>query len=492
MTTKTPDTPEIIAARTPADFAYYASRGEWELAPHLAYLHRKLLRVAAPAGTCNRLMISMPPRHGKSELTSQYFPPWFLGTFPHKRVILTSYEHDFAASWGAKARDILKEYGPRVWGVHVAKDRQASDDWGIQNAKGGMVCAGVGGAITGRGADLLIIDDPVKSGEEAVSETYRNRAWDWYRSTAYTRLEPGGRIIIIQTRWHEDDLTGRVMANAKATGEVWENVTFPALAEEGDALGRKVGEALWPSRYPVSVLEVIRKAQGKFWPALYQQRPAPDGGSLFRQDYWRFYVDFEKPAVFDEVLQSWDMAFKDTKTSDFVVGQVWGRKGAQIYLLDQWRARMDFAETLKAVKAMTARWPQATLKLVEDKANGPAVISALRSEVYGLVAVNPQGGKHSRAQAILPLVQAGNVILPSRGDAPWIEDFTLEAASFPVGAHDDQVDAMTQALSRFLWVKEEAEPEARPDPGRRIDLILADEKRRAEEELGPPQEGYTW
>ena len=435
----------------PAAFAWLASQGQWRISPHLDLLAERLLDVAQ--GKCRRLLIQMPPRHGKSEFASAHFPAWYLGTFPDRRVILASYEHDFAASWGAKARDRFAAWGPHLWRLWVRKNKQAADDWQIAGRAGGMVCAGVGGPITGRGADLLIIDDPVKSAEEANSQTYRNRAWDWYRATAYTRLEPGGSILLIQTRWHEDDLAGRVLAEAAKTKERWEVINLPALAEEGDILGREEEEPLWPERYPAQALGEIRQSIGSYWwQALYQQRPAPPEGALFRRSWWRYY-----DAIPDDLQECWlsvDCAFKATEDSSYVVIQVWGRRWAELYLLDQWRQRADFVLTLEAIQAMAGHWPQATLKLVEDKANGPAVISMLQRRVPGLVAVQPQGGKLSRAQAILPLVEAGNVRLP-RG-APWLEEFLAECDTFPVGVHDDQVDAMSQALTRQVWLLREA------------------------------------
>jgi predicted phage terminase large subunit-like protein len=444
------------ASLDPAAFAWLASRGQWQVAAHLDLLAERLLDVAQ--GKLKRLLIQMPPRHGKSEFASAHFPAWYLGTFPERRVILASYEHDFAASWGAKARDRFAEFGPVLWRLAVKRDKQAADDWQIAGHAGGMVCAGVGGPIMGRGADLLVIDDPVKSAEEADSETYRSRAWDWYRATAYTRLEPGGAILLIQTRWHEDDLAGRVLAEAAKTGERWEVIKLPALAEDGDVLGRAEGEPLWPERYPLRALQEIRESIGPYWwSALYQQRPAPPEGALFRSSWWRYY---EVAPALDEQLISVDAAFKATDDSDYVVMQVWGRRGAEFYLLDQVRERMDFVATCQALINLSAKWPQATVKLIEDSANGPAVVSALHSKIHGIVPVKSKisggisdGSKVGRAQAILGLVEAGNVYLPQADKAPWVAEFTAECQSFPRGVHDDQVDAMTQALLRWLWAK---------------------------------------
>ena len=458
------------ATLDPAAFAWLASRGQWQLAPHLDLLAERLLDVAQ--GKLKRLLIQMPPRHGKSEFASAHFPAWYLGTFPDRRVILASYEHDFAASWGAKARDRFTEWGPALWRLWVKRDKQAADDWGIAGHAGGMVCAGVGGPITGRGADLLIIDDPVKSAEEANSETYRQRAWDWYRSTAYTRLEPGGALILIQTRWHEDDLAGRVLAEAAKTGEQWEVINLPALAEGGDVLGRQSGEALWPDRYPEEQLEQIRESIGSYWwSALYQQRPAPPEGALFREEWWRYWE--ELPAC-EEMMLSVDCSYKEGRDNSFTVIQAWGRAGGKLYLVDQWRRQCGFNEARAGVQQMAARWPRAHAKLIEDKANGRAVIESLRSEIAGIVPVEPKGGKYSRAQAVLPLLEQGKVYLPQPSRLPWVNELMAEARSFPAGAHDDQVDAMTQALQRWIWVKEVPPPEPeRPPSGRTVAAIQA-------------------
>ena len=203
---------EQWAQQSPAHFATLASLGRWRIADHLGLLNRKLLDVAE--GRINRLLITMPPRHGKSEFASKYFPAWFLGRYPEKRVILASYEADFASQWGRKVRDLLEHHGSRLFGVMVRHDSKAADRWELADHGGGMQTAGVGGAITGKGADLLIIDDPVKNAEQANSDVYREKTWEWYTSTAYTRLEPGGAVILIQTRWHEDDQIGSTRLNS--------------------------------------------------------------------------------------------------------------------------------------------------------------------------------------------------------------------------------------------------------------------------------------
>lgn len=409
-------------------------------------LNRKLVDVAT--GRTKRLMVFMPPRHGKSELVSRYFPAWYLGLFPDKRIILASYEADFAATWGRKARNLLEEFGPSLFGVRVSAESSAASRWDLENREGGMVTAGVRGPITGKGANVAIIDDPVKNDQEAMSETYRDAAWDWYRATFSTRIQEEGAIILVMTRWHEDDLAGRLLREQESGGDSWEIVNLPALAEDNDPLGRAPGEALCPALFTRATLERTKIRVGSYWwNALYQQRPSPDEGGVFKRSWWRFYRQL--PSHLDEVIQSWDMAFKETASGSYVVGQVWGRKSADKYLMDQVRAHMDFPTTLQAVRTLSAKWPQARAKLVEDKANGPAVIATLKREIPGLIAEEPQGGKEARAAAVSPDVEAGNVYLPDPSIAPWVHDFIEECVAFPKGAHDDQVDAMSQALLRL-------------------------------------------
>lgn len=274
--------------------------------------------------------------------------------------------------------------------------------------------------------------------------------WNWYLSTFYTRLEPGAAVIICATRWHEDDLIGRLL---KAQGEgrdQWRVVNLPALAEPGDMLGRPEGAALWPWRYDEEALAGIRKAVGSYtWAGMYQQRPAPPEGSIFQRRWWKRYAIMPSPHRFDTVLQSWDLSFKDTSSADYAVCQVWGRIEGDFYLLDQVRDRMDFPTTVQTFKDMARRWPQSHLKLVEDAANGPAVIAALARTIPGIVAVPATGSKEARAHAVTPFVEAGNVYLPEAALAPWIGEYIEELSGFPNATFDDQVDATTQALSRL-------------------------------------------
>ncbi|ADD68982.1 uncharacterized phage protein [Denitrovibrio acetiphilus DSM 12809] len=405
---------------------------------HHRVLAEKLMELES--GTSGRLMVLMPPRHGKSELASVRFPAWFLGRNPERRVIATSYSARLAENFGRKVRDIVSN--PKfslTFRTGLSSKSKAADRWETK-AGGGYIAAGVGGSITGMGGDLLIVDDPFKNQEDADSNNYRDKVWDWYQSTLYTRIEKGGRIVVILTRWHEDDLAGRLLEDGS---DKWEVVSFPALAEVDEQF-RSAGEPLWESKYSLDDLQNIKNAVGtRVWNALYQQRPAPDDGAVFKKSWFRFYEDVPD---FEQMVQSWDMTFSGGDGSDFVVGQVWGIKGAQRYLVDQVRGRMDFMSAVHALREMTAKYPQAKAKYIEDKANGPAVISALKNEIQGLIPVNPQGSKVSRAVAVTPMLEAGNVFL-KRG-AKFSSELIDEAALFPSGRNDDMVDAMTQALSQ--------------------------------------------
>lgn len=433
---------------------------EYEAAPHheriANYLH------AIERGTLERLIVVMPPRHGKSTLISEHFPAWFLGRNPDKRIIACSHTSALAEFFSRRARNKITDPRWPFSDVTVAADLAGVQKWDIAGHRGGYVSAGVGGAITGMGADCLVIDDPVKSAAEAESQTYRDAAWEWFTATALTRIEPQGSAVIVGTRWHDDDLIGRVLAAPDAA--LWTVLHLPAI-DEG-------GHALWPAHYPVDDLEARRIAIGnRNFESLYQGRPSAEAGGTLKRHWWRFWhmpgqplppVPMKGPGgtpvfcpvvalppTFDDSLQSWDMTFKQTTDGSFVVGQAWGKTGANRYLIDQYRAQVDFPDAVLAVKAMTAKWPWILAKLVENKANGPAVVSTLRNNVAGLIEVEPEGGKEARANAASPVVESGNVYLPHPHLAPWVDGFIDECASFPFAKNDDQVDAFSQATIRF-------------------------------------------
>ncbi|WP_245599936.1 phage terminase large subunit [Paenibacillus harenae] len=420
---------------------------------HLDVLDETLIKVSE--GTLKRVIVTMPPRHGKSERVSKKFPAWHVGRNPGDEIILASYSVDLSRGFSRIARDTLIA-NQDMFGINVDPANQSAESWGTEGYRGGVTAAGVGGAITGKGAKIAIIDDPVKNAEEADSETMREKIWEWYTSTLYTRLTPDGRIIVVMTRWHEDDLVGRLLkkeadeiAEGTHKGERWTVINFPALAEKDDYLGRAEGEPLWPEfGFDQNRMEQIKVDVGsRVFNALYQQRPSAADGNFLKRDWWRYY---ENPPIFASMLISVDAAFKDEDDSDYVVIQAWGRTGPNMYLVDQVRAKLNFPATLQSIRNMVAKYPEAHLKLIEDKANGSAIIQTLQREIPGILGINPEGGKVARVNAVSAYIESGNVYLPRTS---WTQDFVEEAASFPNGKNDDQVDAMSQALHRFIYVR---------------------------------------
>lgn len=444
---------------TPGDLAQYIDPRTVQTEA-LQLLDRHLVDLAE--GRSDRLIWTMPPQEGKSQRIARFYPLWLLLRAPDTRIAIVSYEADVARRWGRAVRNDIATH-PEL-GLTVRHDTSAAHEWQLDGHDGGIVTAGIGGALTGRPVDVLIIDDPVKGRAEADSEAFRNAAWDWWTETGSTRLAPDAPVVLDMTRWHEDDLAGRLLASESA--DEWAYVNVPAQADhdpaksETDPLGRQPGEWLRSARRrTVAMWERIRRQVGsRAFAALYQGRPAPAEGGILKRAWWVFYPrpravqksDGTWHAIgVDEVFQSWDCAFKDTKTSDWVVGQVWARRGSKSWLLDQVRDRIDCPATIKQVELVSAKWPQAKRKLIEEKANGAAVIQALRGSIPGLIAVNPTDSKEARANAVAPFVEGKDVELPDPSFAPWIAGFVDECAAFPNGANDDQVDACTQALIRI-------------------------------------------
>lgn len=410
-----------------------------------------------------RLIISTAPRHGKSELVSRKFPAFLLGQNPDASIIACSYSADLASRMNRDVQRIIDSQAykelfcdttlsnPHIFATDTSHSQRNSNLFEIVNHRGSYRSTGVGGGITGMGGDYIIIDDPVKNREEADSPTYRDKVYDWYTSTLYTRLEKDGCILLTMTRWHEDDLAGRLLQKMQQEdADQWTVLNLPAVCEYPKPAYdiREEGQALWAWKYDEKALAKIKTAIGsRDFTALYQQRPSPGEGGTFKRGWWKYYTAL--PNDLCDFVQSWDCAFKGKDSSDFVVGQVWARQGANRYLLDQVRGRMGFTETLQAMRNLSAKWPQAIRKLVEDKANGPAVIDVLKRELTGLVPVEPLGGKIARANAAAPAIEAGNVYLPDPKIAPWVGDFVEEHVKFPNDIHDDQVDAQSQANAYY-------------------------------------------
>lgn len=435
-----------LARQSPAGFAEVVSGGRWVNAPHLSLINKNIMRIVN--GEINRLMVFLPPRHGKSMLLSQYLPAWYLGTFPDNRIILTSYEADFAAQWGRRARDLLEEHGNIFPGnIRVRSDSSAANRWDIADHSGGMVTAGVRGPITGKGANCIIIDDPVKNAEEAASQTYRDRAWEWYKSTLYTRLEPGGAIILIQTRWHENDLAGRILNEMyQEDGEQWEIISIPAIAEQNDVLGRQVDDPLWPERFPIDELNKIKTTLGSYWfAALYQQRPAPAEGGLFKRHWFEIVDDYPRDC---SQVRRWDLASSQNK-GDYTAGLKLGEKNGIFYVIDLKHIQENPAGVEYLIKQTAELDTERTAVRMEQEPGSSGVntidhYARFVLKGYNFHGVRSTGSKIERARSVSAAAEAGNVKIVK---APWNSTFLDEVGIFPNGAHDDIVDTLTGAFS---------------------------------------------
>ncbi len=415
--------------------AHYITAGNYKLAKHLNLINEKLLDVFA--GRTKRLIINMPPQHGKSELISRYFPMWYLGHRPDHKIILVSYQGDYAASWGKKARNVFKEYGGKLFGLKVEGVGSASE-WGIMGHDGGMKTSGVDGSVTGRAANIMIIDDPHKNEKEALSKLKREQAWDFFRATAYTRLAQDGAIIIIMTRWHYDDLTGRIL---KEELDNWEVLSLPAVAKDNDPMGRQAGEALWEYKHSIESLHDKKKTMGSYWfSAEYQQEPIATEYQIFKPEWWNFYTETPNCPY---VIQVWDTAFKNGQENDYSVCATWGVCDKKLYLLDLWRGKPIFPDLLRLVVTQYNMHKPRVI-LIEDAASGQDLIPVLRRDTHLPIRGVKAIGKEIRAHIVSPIVESRKIFLPE--SALWLVDFINEHSEFPHGQHDDIVDTTTMAI----------------------------------------------
>ena len=405
-------------------------------------------RVAS--GDLKRLIINMPPRHTKSEFASYLLPSWFLGKFPEKKIIQTAHTAELATGFGRKVRNLVSsEDYQKVFDTKLSSDSKAAGRWNT-NMGGDYFAIGVGGAVTGKGADLLIIDDPhseqeAKQGNPAVFDN----VYEWFTSGPRQRLQPGGAIIIVMTRWSKRDLTGQILKNAGKDGvDQWEIIDFPAIMPSG--------VPLWPSFWPKEALEALKaELPVAKWEAQYQQNPTSEEGAIIKRDQWRIW-EKEKPPQCDYIIQSWDTAFEKNNRADYSACTTWGvfahanKSGdikSNIILLDAFKARMEFPELKKQALELWKEWEPDTL-IVEKRAAGAPLIYEMRKMGIPLSEFTPGKGndKISRVNAISDLFASGVVWCP---ETRWAEEVMDEMASFPNGDHDDLVDSSSQALMRF-------------------------------------------
>lgn len=462
-----------VRSATPLGWARYASGGTFKAAPHLLLLNRVLMAAAAGEKWASRVIVEMPPRHGKSEFISKFFPSWYLGLYPDRRVVIATNADTLSADFSRWNRDVLDAYGRDLFGVRVRHDSSANKDWRIDRRRGGMFATTIGGALTGRGADLAIIDDPIKNDREALSETYRTRNREWYRSTLRTRMEPTGAIVVVQTRWHEDDLAGWLQTEYP---DEWLVVSLPAVAEgdeelflpddpETPAWVRPNGAALWPQRFDGDALARLCHDLGgpesHWWTALYQQRPSPLGGGILKPDAFRRYRPVEdgylldRPAGPDVVsatalrkFGTMDLATSQSTQADYTVMAVFGITGPDLLLLDVFRGRLEGPD-LPRLAARVATSYRLSYVGVESVGFQTSTVQDMRRgnpherpprPPLPVKALRPEGDKVSRALTLAARMGGGQVYVPE--SAPWLPALFSEMAAFPHGKHDDQVDAL--------------------------------------------------
>lgn len=481
--------PKLKTELAQRSLSYFAKQAWHVVEPSTEYTHGWHIDAicehleAVSNGQIRNLIINIPPRHAKSLLVSVFWPVWTWATKPEIRWLFASYADGLAVRDSLKCRRIiLSPWYQSQWGnvFQLTGDQNAKTRF--ENSKTGYrIATGVGGLSTGEGGDIVAVDDPIKS-FDASSLAARESVIDWWDLAMSTRLnnpKTSAKVVIMQ-RLHEQDLTGHLLSKMQSGGEHYEHLCLPAEYEETKrvtVLGwrdpRTVSNVLlWPERFDRKSIDGLKQALGSYGTAgQLQQHPAPTEGGMIKRAWWRFWIGKDTnpppvttrlgdgtvyehpqvvlPDVFDDMIQSWDMTFKDTKGSDFVAGGVWGKQQANSYMLDLTHKRMDITATIRAVQDLSLKWPETYAKIVEDKANGPAVIGMLQGQVSGLIAYDPKAGKEGRVNAVSPQIESGNVYLPHPTIAPWVDAMIDECASFPNGAHDDMVDQMTQALLRW-------------------------------------------
>ena len=442
----------------------------WRRVPHLDLISRS---VSTLPDSPLRLLISLPPQHGKSEIVSHWTPVWFLSNWLQRKVGLASYAAEFASGWGRKARDTIVAT-PEL-GIGIRPDLSSASMWEL-TAGGGMMTSGVGGPLTGHGFDLLIIDDPIKNRQEANSAAVRRHLWEWWRSTARTRLRPGGSIIIVQTRWHEDDLIGMLLGamgegDADYPEDTWEHIRLPALAETGDPLGRGEGEPLWPGRYGEASLAATRLAIGpQEWAGLYQQRPSPMGGSVFSaQDFRYFRIDRDSETfvlttpqgpVYVNLADCFRFTTVDTASSmreraDYTVAATWALTGDRdMLLLDVARVRIESPDIVPLMSQVHAKLEPGYMGV-----EGASVFQAARRAGLPVRKLNPDTDKWTRDQPAAARMSAGTVYFLA--GAPRLRDLEDELLAFPNGAHDDQVDCLSYAALEVVRGRARGRTQAR-------------------------------
>lgn len=391
----------------------------------------------------------MIPTHNSVTITESLVS-WYMGKHPNHSCIIASYNTDFAERFGRRNKEKIEQYGEAIFGISVG-GKSSNQEFELDGTAGRCVSRGMLSGITGNSGHLIIIDDPLKTREEAYSQTTRDKLWEEWSFSIKSRYQDVTKVVVIMTRWHDDDLAGRIIRNEN-------NVTvlnLPLEAEENDPLGRKVGDSLCPelgkdNAWVKEFKEGFLKTEGgtMAWNALMQGHPTSEDGNMLKREWWQYYDELPECG---DWLMSVDATFKDGDDNDYVAIQVWGKRDANMYLIDRVKKHLDFPSTLREIRRLRGLYPKVKQVLIEDKANGSAAIQVLRREMHGVIGINPQGGKVSRVNAVSGAIESGNVWLPK--NKAWTHEFVDECAAFPNGVHDDEVDCCSQALTRFMYYR---------------------------------------
>ena len=445
-------TREQLAFSLPGAWCMYTNPGMWRYYRHIEFVEDKILDVFN--GKSDRLLISLPNQYGKSEYVSRGFSSWYLGRRPNDRTILASYDSEFAESWGRKSRDTLEEFGPAVFGVGVDPDHHAGKDWATINVsgngkkfRGGMRTAGAGGGIAGKPAELILVEDPIKNVEQAMSKREMRKIQEWWKGDVHARVTPDTSIIVIMTRWGEDDLIGWLMQQEKEGGEHWDKCFLAEIAEKDDPLGRKEGEPLWPEQRPLEWCMKKKATLGEYWwQANRQCKPTRIGGNIIKINWFRRYNSLPERDDIDLVLVSVDTASSKDELADYTVIGVWYVVDNKYYLVDVIRDRLSHPELLETVYGVADVHKPNDI-IVENKGSGISLIQHLEEETpFSVTGIEPKGDKEMRLINESNTIKTGRVFLPESGSQPWLFDFEAEISAFPNVNYKDQCDMLSQFL----------------------------------------------
>ena len=430
-----------LARRSFADYLAYSHGASWKATKMSTYLANEVQAFLEQktGNAYDILIIETPPQHGKSMTITESLPAWYMGKHPDQRVIIASYNEEFAERFCRRNKEKVQLFGANLFKVGIGGINR-STEFELDYGGGRLLSRGIMSGITGNPANLIVIDDPVKNMQEADSPTYRNRVWTEWQASIKSRLQAGGKVIVIMTPWHEDDLAARMLATEPNV----RLIRLPVEAQENDPLGRQPGDSLcpelgkdnaWLADFKKSYINDPAGGGPRAWSALYMCSPRIEGGNLVHRDWWRTY-DPDETKLFGTEVISVDAAFKDAEENDYVSIQVWGKLRNDYYLRYCLNQHLDFPSTVAAIRTVKQLYPRATTVLIEDKANGSAIIQTLQREMY-VVPVNPIGGKVARVNAISAAIESGHVFVPDPAKAPWVNDFIDQFTAFPNGAHDD-------------------------------------------------------